>query len=233
MNLMTGKIFISGGGSMEDSFLLDEKFIDSLKRKKILYIPIAMERDEIGFEVCYDWIISALSKHSKDFVDITMLTDLIDKNLQISNFDGIYIGGGNTYKLLQYIYNVGFDKILISFLKNGGIVYGGSAGAIILGENIATISEENDKNYKYNKGLSLISDYSIVCHYKNTDDEKIFKFIKSYKYPVIALPEKTGLIINNNCAEVIGSENMLIFSLDGEKKHRKPGDIINFIHLTI
>lgn len=233
MNSMTGEIFISGGGGVKDSFLLDGKFIGSLKRKKILYIPIAMERDAIGFEVCYDWIISALSRHSKDFVDITMLIDLTDKNLQISNFDGIYIGGGNTYKLLQYIYNTGFDKNLTSFIKNNGIIYGGSAGAIILGKNISTVIEENDKNYRYNKGLSLIGDYSIICHYKNIDDEKIFKFIKSFQYPVIALPEKAGLIINSNCAEVVGSENVLIFSSDGEKKYKKPGDIINFIYLTI
>ena len=234
MNQIDGKIFISGGGGIEDSLLLDKKFVNSFKKKKVLYIPIAMERDEVGFESCYDWIISALSRHSEDFIDIVMLLDLADKNLQMSDFDGIYIGGGNTYKLLQYIYATGFDKILMSFIKNNGIVYGGSAGAIILGKNISTVIEENDKNYKYDQGLSLIGDYSIRCHYnKNIDDEKIFKFIKYYKYPVIALPEKTGLVINNKYSEVIGSENAVIFNINGEREYKKPNDVITSVHLII
>lgn len=233
MSQTIGKIFISGGGGIEDSFSLDEKFINSLKEKKVLYIPIAMERDEIGFESCYDWIISALSRHIKDFVDIVMILDLADKNLQISNFDGIYIGGGNTYKLLQYIYDAGFDKILMSFIKNNGIVYGGSAGAIILGKNISTVIEENDKNYKYSQGLSLIGDYSIKCHYKDIDDKKIFEFIKHYKCPIIALPEKTGLVISDKYAEVVGSESALIFSINGKKEYKKPNDTITSIYLTI
>lgn len=233
MSQMIGKIFISGGGSIEDNFLLDEKFVNSLERRKVLYIPIAMERDEVGFESCYDWIISALSKHSKEFIDIVMFLNLADKNLRISDFDGIYIGGGNTYKLLQHIYDTGFDKILMSFIKNNGIVYGGSAGAIILGKNISTVIEENDKNYKYNQGLSLIGGYSIKCHYKDIDDKKIFKFIEHYKCPIIALPEKTGLVINNKHAEVVGSESALIFSINGEKEYKKPNDIITSAYLII
>ena len=234
MNSITNKIFISGGGGAEDSFLLDKRFIDSLLKRKILYIPVAMERDSMGFEACYDWIVSALSQHSNDFIDIIMIVDLKDiKNLNINDFDGIYIGGGNTYKLLQHIYDNNFDDALVSFLKDVGTIYGGSAGAIVLGKNIATVSGENDKNYKYNEGLSLIGDYSVVCHYNKNDDKKILEFIELYRYPVIALSEKSGLIIDNNKSEVVGKEDILIFSSDGEKKNIKPGDIIDFVYLTV
>jgi len=50
----------------------------------------------------------------------------------------IYIGGGNTFKLLKELKESGFDKELLKFIKEGKPVYGGSAGALILGKNILT-----------------------------------------------------------------------------------------------
>jgi len=226
------KIFISGGGTAEDSFLLDKKFVSALRRRKVLYIPIALNRDTIGFESCYDWIISSLSPHSKEFVDITMLLDLQSQSLEISDFDGIYIGGGNVYRLLKYFLDAGFDKTLKIFLKNGGIIYGGSAGAIILGQSIETVSEENTENYKYNKGLSLIKDYSIKCHYRIADDNRIEKFIESHQCQVIALSEGAGLIIGEDGAEVVGYGDVLIFDLNGEKNNVKADKFLNYICLN-
>jgi len=234
MKKKIGKIFISGGGGIEESFLLDKQFVRSLTKRKVLYIPLALNRDNIGFEACYDWIISALARHSDDFINITMLLDLAGYKKELNDdFDGIYIGGGNTYKLLQHIYNTGFDKKLTSFLRNGGLVYGGSAGAIILGKSIAIVSEENDNDYKYNKGLSLIGNYSIMCHYNEAEDDKILEFVKLYQSPVIALPEGSGLIIDKEKCEVVGDKSVLIFGLYQERKSEKSGNFINYISLTI
>ncbi len=230
MKNIMGEIFISGGGDSKDSFFLDKKFINALIKRKILYIPIALERDKIGFEACYDWIINTLSQHSSNFIDITMLLDLYDKNLEIKDYGGIYIGGGNTYKLLQYIYDSHFDKIIRNFLNNGGIIYGGSAGAIIFGKNIATIQEENNGNYKYNNGLSLLGDYSILCHYTGKEDENIIKFIKQYNSPVIALSENSGLIIDNTVTEVVGN-GVAIFDLKGRKIYKQENNYIKDIYL--
>jgi hypothetical protein len=50
-----GYIFLSGGGDLKDSFKLDEKFFSLLKpNAKILYIPVALERDQAGYEACRD-----------------------------------------------------------------------------------------------------------------------------------------------------------------------------------
>ncbi|MBU1159659.1 Type 1 glutamine amidotransferase-like domain-containing protein, partial [Patescibacteria group bacterium] len=132
MNKKTGKgkLFISGGGGAQDSFLLDQEFVKSSRLKRILYIPIALQRDSIGYEACYDWITSTLSNHSDDFIEIMMWLDLKNKTIDdLKKIDAIYIGGGNTYKLLQIIYEENFDKVLAEFLRRGGNIYGGSAGA--------------------------------------------------------------------------------------------------------
>lgn len=149
-----------------------------------------------------------------------MWTDLNNKKeTDLKQYDAIYIGGGNTYKLLKTIQETKFDKILTNFYKNGGIIYGGSAGAIICGYDIKTVSEENEINYVYNNGLNLISNSSLICHYQPNLNNKIFKYIKKNKRQVIAIPEKSGLIIKNgNNVSVAGYEPVYLFGIDGSIK---------------
>jgi len=219
-NTNTKKIFISGGGDAKDSFLLDKEFINSITGiKSILYIPTAMEVDLIGYEACYDWIINTLGAHSNEFINITMWTDLKEKTQkELNKFNAIYIGGGNTFRLLQQIYDSNFLPLLLKYINRGGIVYGGSAGAIIMGKNINIVQEENNKHYKYSKGLAMIGNYTIICHYKNDIDKKIINYIEQYNNPIIALTEKTGLKIENSQATVIGYEPATIFDLNKKKE---------------
>lgn len=214
------KIFISGGGGEKDSYPLDKEFIQGIEgdRKSILYIPIAMNADPIKYEACYDWIINSLAALSGEFLDIAMWTNLNDKTEEdLNKFDAVYIGGGNTFKLLQHIYESNFFSILRKFINKGGIIYGGSAGAIIMGKNINTVSEENDRNYIYNEGLSMVGDYSIICHYQENLDEKIVKYIATYNNPVIALSERSGIRIVGDSVKVVGYDPIIVFNLNKEK----------------
>ena len=222
-----GKLFISGGGKAKESFLLDREFVNSLKNKKILYIPIGLERDFIGYEGCYDWINTTLSVHSNYLLNITMWIDLNNKKISdVQSFDAIYLGGGrNTYKFLQLIYDTKFYDILRNFINKGGSIYGGSAGAIIMGKNIATVSEENDNNYTCEEGLGFVGNYSLLCHYDSTQDEKIKKYISNYKTPVIALPENSGLVVEKNNILVLGYNKVAIFDLEANKKFIRPDEI--------
>jgi dipeptidase E len=130
----------------------------------------------------------------------------------LKKYNAIYVGGGNTYKLLQDIYKSGFISILKEYIENGGIYYGGSAGAIIIGSNIAIVKEENDKNYKYEEGLDMVQGFSILCHYNGTQDEKIGKFMSQYNNNVIALPERTGLHCTSRGCRVVGFESAYLFN---------------------
>jgi dipeptidase E len=60
---------------------------------------------------------------------------------ELEEFDAVYIGGGNTYALLGELIASGFDRHLHMYANRGGIVYGGSAGAVVLGKDIRTISD--------------------------------------------------------------------------------------------
>lgn len=214
------KLFLSGGGNEEDSKLLDSNFVASLKILKVLYIPIAMPGNYLTYEKCYDWITSTITNLSKEFIIIDMccdLNELNDNNLR--QYGAIYIGGGNTYKLLADINISGFHEKLTRYIASGGIYYGGSAGAIIAGLNIGTVVEENDNNYPFEKGLGLVGKYSVRCHYENDqDDLLITKYISKYNNPVIVLPERCGLFVDGTRIKVIGYENAFIFRGQNKKE---------------
>lgn len=225
---MKGEIFISGGGNIYDSFSLDEEFIKSVGKRKILYIPIGLIRSYIGFEECYDWFKGMLQQHTNKPPPTTMVVNLknIDKNV-INKYGAIYIGGGkNTYRLLNLLHENRLTDLLVKYSKNGGILYGGSAGAVIMGKNIATVIEENDLGYSKENGLGLVGDYSILCHYNSASDDKLKKYIETYKNPVIALSEKSGIVVKDENVDVVGKENIKIFWLNSVQT-LQPGQ--NFI----
>jgi len=220
-------LFLSGGGSENDSAKLDREFLKSFSGSKILYIPIAMPEHVITYESCYDWISTSLTKLTNRFLEIYMCTSPADLSSELlKKYDAVYIGGGNTYKLLQDLQDSNFINILREYINAGGVYYGGSAGAIITGINISIVSEENDNGYKYNKALNFLSGHAVRCHYNGTQDDQINKFICLYNSPVIVLPEKTGVHCFSGKCKVIGFESAYLFN--GHKKIEYPvNSIIN------
>lgn len=199
-------LFLSGGGSGEDSKELDKIFLEKIgKKKPVLYIPIAREPP---YEPCLDWIKSNFEP--LQFENFEMIIDL-SKVKDLGKYSGIYIGGGNTYKLLTDLRLSGFLKRLKDYVDSGRIVYGGSAGAIIFGKDISTANDENQVKISDFKGLGKVGKFSIYCHYFKKDKKNVENYILKNKFPVIALPEKTGIIVGENQFKVIGEEPAYIF----------------------
>lgn len=214
-------IFLSGGGSAEESKLLDESFSRTVSSdKSIIYIPLAMEKSR--FNQCFRWIKSVFPNKK-----IIMWKDLKKNNFsQLKNSAAVYIGGGNTFKLLYLFTKNGFNEVLKNYIKDGGIVYGGSAGAIILGYDLSTCWGEINKTCLKNlKGLNLINGYSIWCHYRTEHDQKILEISKKQK-GIIALSDKNGIQINTGWLISVGFEPVFLFK-SGIKLEFKPGS--NFI----
>ena len=222
------KLLLSGGGSAEQSRILDKIFISLIpKNKKILYIPIAWSSGV--FDGCYNWFISTFSSFGTERIE--MWTDLNKKEYKdLENFGAMYIGGGNTFSLLNDLRKSEFIDLLKKFVESGRVVYGGSAGAIIFGKDIRTAfygsdSDKNMVNLLDFSGLNLVNDFSIQCHYEDNQDKDIFNFIKETKLIVIALHEDTGLSISNGRIKVIGYKSAYIFK-DGKKIKVKVGSFL-------
>lgn len=225
-----GIIYLSGGGDADKTTIIDSLFLKNLPKKEILFIPIAKTADMNGYKKSRIWLTNKLNKLSKDFVNVSMVLDF-NKCKNIGNVSAVYIGGGNTYKLLKLMSESGFLPILEKYIKDGGIVYGASAGAVLMGKNISTYIEDKyileNKKHKYTltKGMALIGNYSIITHFHESGYEKVKEYFKKNNNPVIAIPEGIGLMVKDNCMTVMGDKAVTIFGKSGILKRIKPNTI--------
>ncbi|MGD9650118.1 MAG: Type 1 glutamine amidotransferase-like domain-containing protein [Dongiaceae bacterium] len=88
--------------------------------------------------------------------------------------DIVYIGGGNTFFLLEKLKQCNFKEALDDFLKKGGLYIGSSAGAIAACPDIGFIAPMDDPSIAKlsdNKGLGLV-DFSVLPHLENKEYEE-------------------------------------------------------------
>ena len=202
---MVGTLFLGGGGGKNKSFQLDKAFADQIdKGRELIYIPIAINKKKHSYSNCLLWIKDIFLQF--DYKKIKIVTDIsnLTEN-KLEQASGLYIGGGNTFKLLHEFRRENFDSKLINYYKKGGKIYGGSAGAIILGKSIKTAlhADSNNANIKNFRGLNLCNNFSIWCHYKSSEKENIKKLSNEIG-KIIAIPEEGGIIIKNSNIENIG-----------------------------
>jgi len=222
------KIYLSGGGNEKQSFPLDKFFFNTLsKNGRFLYLPIALRGHKL-YSTVNSWMKNIIEIHKRTDVQFETSDDLSKYNFEtLKEFDGIYIGGGNTWSLIQEVKNSGFADILIQYIKTGGQVYGGSAGAIIMGKKINTHDDENKSGVQNIFGLNLLSNYSVACHFKNKQNKRFKLWAMENALPIICLPEETGLAIKNNTAQCVGTKPCIIYFANGTKKKVNPEEFFS------
>lgn len=198
-----GKIVTIGGGDTrkEETKSIDIEIIKLTKKKrpKLLFIPTASSDSE-------DYWKTTDRQYTKLGAKTDVLYLIRDKpsskviREKILDADIIYVGGGNTLKMMRLWRHLGVDKLLKQVLQKGTVLTGLSAGSICWYDSghSDSMSFYNPKKWKYIKvrGLGLIK--GIHCpHYDSSTlgvkREKHFqKMIKEYG--------GLGIAIDNNCA---------------------------------
>ena len=219
----TKRIYLSGGGNEKQSFPLDKFFFDTLpKNGRFLYIPIALRGHKL-YSTAHLWMKNITELHERTDVQFETVDDPSKYNLEvIKEFDGIYIGGGNTWSLIQEIRESGFADVLIQYIEAGGQVYGGSAGAIIMGKRIDTHDDENKIGLQDVSGFNLLNNFSVACHFKDEQNDRFKAWVSDHNLPIVCLPEETGLVIESGVALCVGTKPCVIYFSNGTKKEVSP-----------
>jgi len=212
-----GKIIAIGGGEMGrpgypvETTKIDKEIIrlTGKKHPRVLFIPTASGDSPSYYEV--------FKKHyEKRLGAKTDVLYLLDNNLnnkqiaeKILNADAVYVGGGNTLRLMNAWRKKGVDKIIKMALRKGIVLSGVSAGSICWfkwGNSDSRKSSAQSQNFIIVRGTGVIS----LAHCPHFDHEKeregsLKKMVKKTKDVCIAL---------DNCAalEVVDGAYRIIFS---------------------
>ena len=221
------QLLLNGGGSTKELVQTMSKLNEIIDHSKpVLYVPLAMEEELIPYDSCYEWFKKQMC--NIDNVNFDMIRSFEEfSNIDLLKYSAIFIGGGNTYKLMKGIkeFNI-FDKIN-NYLDDNGIVVGCSAGSVIFGFDINCISTM-DSNYvglKDTKGFNKLNGKSIFPHYTNSKTvEKHNKYTNdlinysSIYEDVIAIPEEDTIYIEDDKIIIIGEKPFYEFSNGVSKK---------------
>jgi dipeptidase E len=211
------RVLLAGGGSADDSRPLDQVFASWVgPHGTLLYLPIAMMESDRSFTSCLDWLTQTFAPFG--LANIQMWTDVSGKSAHdLTQFDAVYIGGGNTFWLLHQLRSHHLDSALTEFIRQGHPVYGGSAGAIILGRDIQTCAymDRNTVGIADTRGLDVVCGYAVWCHYRPGDDDHIAAFVARSGAPVLALSERGGVCLEGEHLIAAGYEPTIQFTDTG------------------
>lgn len=153
----------------------------------------------------------------------------------ISKTKVFLVGGGNTYNLLHRLLEPNLVDKIRSKVRAGAKYIGISAGANIVGPTILTTNDWNVAGTKQFDGLNLVP-FNINPHYIDPHDKTVFsgesrddrisEYFVMNSSPVIAMEEKTMMIIENGEIKVAGYGKVKLFKKNIGSKIFKAGEKI-------
>lgn len=150
----------------------------------------------------------------------------------------IFAGGGNTFRLLKTLYDLGLVEPLRRRAAEGMPYVGVSAGSNVAG---ATIGTTNDMPIveppsfaalglvRFNLNPHYLDSDPASTHHAETRDQRIAQFHEESSLPVVALREGAMVRVEGDTATVRGREGGRLF-LPGEGKiELSTGDRLDFL----
>lgn len=136
-----------------------------------------------------------------DFIDIET-----DPNRDFTEYDIIYVCGGNTFKLLKFAREANFKSSIENLLKRNGVYIGVSAGGIIVGPSIEIAGEvaadKNEIGLEDLTGLG-ITNLIVLPHYSPEIEEETRAFEAKYGVAVERLSNSQTVLIENGGKTII------------------------------
>ncbi|MEZ2323079.1 Type 1 glutamine amidotransferase-like domain-containing protein [Bacillus pacificus] len=127
----------------------------------------------------------------------------------IFNYDGIHLFGGNTFRFLYSLRKRNLLHSLKSYLKNGGVLIGVSAGSIITTKSIDTAQflDEDIIGLEDRKSLGIV-DFDFMPHWSEEQSEKYLDLLKDYSElksrEIYACKDGDGIVIDGEEIKLIG-----------------------------
>lgn len=232
--LLVSNSTLFGGGYLEHCQTQIQDFFGK-DVKKVLFVPYALhDRDA--------YTKTARDKFKTLGYEVDGVHETTDPVAAVRKAEAIFIGGGNTFRLLKALYD---NKLVMEIRKrvfNDGIPYMGSSA----GTNVSTVSinTTNDMPIVYPPTFAAIGlvPFNINPHYLDTDpnsrhmgetrEQRITQFHEESTTPVLGLREGCMLLVEGKKATLLGSTRARLFTPGKAAVEYDPGNDLSFLFDT-
>jgi dipeptidase E len=196
--------------------------------EKVLFFPFALfDRDA--------YAAKAKARFAAMGYSIETAHAVPDPHDAIEQTDAIFIGGGNTFRLLKTLQDLDVLDPIRRKVKGGTSYIGSSAGANVAGPTIKTTKDMPIVQPRSFESLGLVP-FQISPHFQDPDpnsthmgetqEERILQFLEENATPVVGIREGAWLICENGAVTLKGEAGARIFRRGELPIEAKPGDNI-------
>lgn len=153
-----------------------------------------------------------------------------DKRQAVNNAEAIFIGGGNTFRLLKALYEFELLPLIRARVENGMAYIGSSAGSNVAAPTIRTTNDMPIVEPPSLNALGLVP-FQINPHYLDPDpgsthmgetrEERLLQYLEENDTPVVGLREGAMMRVEGGTTILNGSGGARIFC-----KGRPPFEIL-------
>jgi len=169
---------------------------------------------------------------------VESLHEATDAQNAVRNAEAIFIGGGNTFRLLKGLYDFDLLGAIRDCVASGMPYMGSSAGSNVAAPTIKTTNDMPIVEPPSFEALNLVP-FQLNPHYVDADqssthmgetrEERILQFLEENETPVIGLREGAMLWIENGACELKGTAGAKIFRRKLKAIELEPGSIDRFL----
>jgi dipeptidase E len=229
--LSTSKLF--GRDYLDHAEAEIRDFLSGIGR--VLFVPFAMA-DREGYTT------KTRERFEQMGYSLDSLHQVSDKQQAINDAEAIFIGGGNTFRLLKSLYDFELLSLIRARVEGGMPYIGSSAGSNVAAPTIKTTNDMPIVEPPSFNALGLIS-FQINPHYLDSDpnsthmgetrEERILQYLEENDTPVVGLREGAMLRVEGGATLLKGSTGARIFRQGQPPVEIQPGsklDEVIFAH---
>jgi dipeptidase E len=221
--LLISNSTLYGSGYLDHAEDEIRSFLGDIKR--VLFVPYALfDRDT--------YAATAQKRFQKIGYDLTSIHTATNPVQAVKDTEAIFIGGGNTFRLLKTLYDFDLLGPIRERVADGMRYIGSSAGSNVAAPTIKTTNDMPIVQPPSFDALGLVS-FQINPHYLDPDpnskhmgetrEERIRQFLEENDTPVVGLREGAMLRIENGETILRGSTGARIFRKGVEPIELLPG----------
>ena len=221
--LLISNSTLYGSGYLDHAESEIRDFLGAVRR--IAFIPFAAyERGK--------YTAQARARFERMNCELMSLHDVSNPRREVESADAIFVGGGNTFRLLKGLYDFDLLEPIRRVVAEGTPYIGSSAGSIVAGPSLRTTKDMPVVEPPSFEALGLVA-FQISPHYLDPDpsskhmgetqEERILQFLEENEAPVAGLREGAMLRVEGERVTLRGSAGARLFRRGEQPVEVLPG----------